>query len=344
MTQAPNEGSWMKRIWLGALVAVVVVLGFKLYRCDGADTRVVVRLPPGAVQPRVSPGEAGIDPAALAAAVEYAGARNTSALLVGRGGHIVYEKYWGDTTPETAVELSGFTPVLAALASGSVMNDRLIVDLDAPLSNYVHGMDRNAPRYPATLRQILAQDDPASEADADLLADALANVTGASYQTIVAERLWKPLEGGDLSFERRQANGKGGGARAGCCLRARLGDWMRVGELLANDGVFEGNQLTPPHYVTLMLTPAHRNSPRGFFTRVDGRFATHDVARLEAEGKQRLWIVPSLKLVILRVGAEPSGSRGWDEAMIPDTIIRGTSGWQTPQAGADIQPKNYAPH
>ena len=48
----------------------------------------------------------------------------------------------------------------------------------------------------------------------------------------------------------------------------------------------------------------------GYFTHVDGTFATRDVARLEAPGKQRLWVVPSLKLVILRVGGDPGDELG----------------------------------
>jgi hypothetical protein len=51
----------------------------------------------------VSPGEAGIDPAAIQLAVDYAGKRNTSALVIGRNGHIVFEKYWGDTTLDTSI-------------------------------------------------------------------------------------------------------------------------------------------------------------------------------------------------------------------------------------------------
>ena len=117
---------------------------------------------------------------------------------------------------------------------------------------------------------------------------------------------------------------------------------MRVGVLLANDGVFEANQFTPPRYVTEMLTPTHRDSPVGFFTRVDGTFATRDVARLESAGKQRLWVVPSLGLVILRMGGDPG--EDWDEAMIPDSIIRATSGWQPSRQIDRNDPKNYAPH
>jgi hypothetical protein len=49
--------------------------------------------------------------------VTYAAARNTRALVVGRGGHIVFEKYWDGTTIDTAVD-PGFSPVLAAIAGG----------------------------------------------------------------------------------------------------------------------------------------------------------------------------------------------------------------------------------
>jgi hypothetical protein len=56
--------------------------------------------------------------------------------------------------------------------------------------------------------------------------------------------------------------------------------------------------------------------------------------------------VPSLKLVILRLGAEPPASAGWDEAMIPDSIIRGTRGWEPagPGTGDRVDPSQYAPH
>jgi CubicO group peptidase (beta-lactamase class C family) len=134
--------------------------------------------------------------------------------------------------------------------------------------------------------------------------------------------------------------------RAGCCLRARLGDWLRVGTLIANRGVFEGNQLLPPDYARLLISPTHAGSARAVFLRVDGRFAARDVVRLEAAGKQRLWMIPSLKLVILRLGSEPDAADGWDEAMIPDSIIRGTRGWQPAVVAPSdkVDPSLYAPH
>jgi hypothetical protein len=57
-------------------------------------------------------------------------------------------------------------------------------------------------------------------------------------------------------------------------------------------------------------------------------------------------MVPSLKLVILRTGSEPEAAAGWDEAMIPDSIIRGARGWEPPRSGPGekVDPNLYAPH
>ena len=326
----------MKKFAFALIVVATAIASGIYFSGHGAHGRpITVKVPPGPPQPRVTPAEAGIDLLAIDQAVEYAAARNTRALVIGRGGHIVFEKYWGDTTADTPVDLPQFAPTLVAILLGTAMNDRLIGNLDAPSANYIPE-DAGTPVGATTLRELLAQDNPRlnAEASANRLARVLERVTRQAYPALLAEHLWKPIEAGDLEF--------GGGA--GCCVRARLGDWMRVAELLANDGVFEGNQFTPPKFVTLMLSPAHKDAPRGFFTRVDGAFDTHDVAWLAAAGKQRLWIVPSLRLTILRVGDEPMADRGWNETMIPNTIIRGTSGWQPRSASEGVDPNNFAPH
>ena len=82
----------------------------------------------------------------------------------------------------------------------------------------------------------------------------------------------------------------------------------------------------------------------GLGVHVTGQLAAADVAWLDGGKRQRLWVVPSLRLTILRVGDEPDASDGWDEAMIPDSIIRGTSGWHPKSVGAGVDPNLYAPH
>ena len=108
------------------------------------------------------------------------------------------------------------------------------------------------------------------------------------------------------------------------------------------------------HYTTSYTYPADHKTCDGWqddrmvnttFTAPNGTSigAAADVAWL-ADGTQRLWVVPSLRLVILRVGDAPDEADGWDEVMIPDSIIRGTSGWQPRSVGEGLDPKKFAPH
>ena len=331
----------MKKWWLG-VVALVVVAGAQILYLGrkSQGEPLVVRMTGEAGQPRVPLGEAGMDPAAIQQAADYAGSHGSSALLIGRGGHIVFEKYWDSTRFDTPVD-PGFAPALLALAVGSALEDRLIASLDAPLANYIPDLPQAEAAL--TTRELLARDhDLTLDRAADLLALTLEKLTQLPYQTLVAQRVWQPLGGADLEFQKMPGPLRPHGVSAACCIRARVGDWMRVAEALANDGIFEGNQLTPPRYVVMMLRPAHRDATRGFFTRVDGNFVARDTAWLEGTKGQRLWVVPSLRLTILRLGSQPSSD--WDEAMIPNTVVRGTSGRKSDVPGEGIDPKLYAPH
>jgi CubicO group peptidase (beta-lactamase class C family) len=348
------------------------------------EPRNEVVLEPGPPQPTLAPGEAGIDTLAIQEAVDYAAKRNSRALVIGRNGHIVFEKYWDDAGLDSPVELSGFTPVLAALVLGTAQQNGEIKSIDLPLANYQESW-RDTPLAAITLRQLLtgnsglasasgrpwpgslaadyhlrenqganlrywpleaapAAGESPADMDAEILSLMLTDALGTNYRQLLAERLWKPIGGGSFSVGIDGHYSSAGHTRAGCCLGARLSDWLRIGTLIANGGVFEGNQFLPPAYAQFMVSPTHKDSPRAVFMRTDGSFSASDVVRLEAAGKQRMWMVPSLKLVIIRVGDEPPASAGWSEEMIPDAIIRGTSGRKPGSAGEGVDPNKFAPH
>jgi hypothetical protein len=345
-----------------------------------------VSLAPGPPQPTLSFAEAGLDPESVEIARHYAEIRNTHALVIGVNGHIVHQEFRQGLGFDSPVELSDFTPVLAALVLGTAQQNGEIRDLDTPLARFFPEWAGD-PRGTITLRELLTGNSnlaapagrpwpgslaasyfveenlgatlmawpqadrtgPAgspAQIDAEILSMVLVAALKDSYTGLLAERLWKPLGGGSFSVGLDGEYSPAGHVRAGCCLRASIGDWMRVGALIANRGVFEGNQLLPPGYADLLVTRTHVDSPRAVFLRADGLFAARDLVWLAASGKQRLWMVPSLKLVILRIGEEPPAGTDWDEAMIPDSIIRGLRGWQ-PASGAHdgkVDPRNYAPH
>lgn len=324
----------MKRASIGriALMSLLAATSMAaLVACqDRARARIVVPLAPGPAQPEVTPAEGGIEQAAVDAAREYAGRHGARALVVARGGHVVFEHYWQDFSIDSEMRFDALTPVLTALLLGNALNERTILHIDMPLSRFFAGDDSR------TLRSLLAGQ------DAQMLAAVLEKVSRQPFERIVAEGLWKPMGGADLSFEVRDEAPRKGLADVSCCARARIADWLRVGQLLARDGEIEARQYAPPGFVAAMLRPSGANGPNGYFMRVDGRFAARDVAWVgDAEG--RLWVVPSLDLVILLAGAE-FAANDWDEAMIPDSIIRGTRGWRPAPVGEGTDPRKYAPH
>jgi hypothetical protein len=54
--------------------------------------------------PEGDPIEFGIDPAALEEAAAYAGEHESRCLVVIRDGHLVFERYWLDTTVDTKIK------------------------------------------------------------------------------------------------------------------------------------------------------------------------------------------------------------------------------------------------
>ena len=124
-----------------------------------------------------------------------------------------------------------------------------------------------------------------------------------------------------------------------CCMWASIRDMVRVGEMLMNKGVFQGEQVLPAGWVDQMITPSKANPNYGMqiwlnneykeFRPYDARlesfanihrepYKADDVFFMDGIGKQRIYIVPSKSLVIVRTGYN---SREWDDSMLPNLII-----------------------
>jgi len=324
----------------------------------------------GPATPRVEPAQERLDPATLGAASAYADRFKSTALVVGRHGHIVYEKYWGGAGFDTVFDSGAMTATITALTFGLAMADRKIASPAEPVANYVESF-RDGNRATVTLENLLQMTsglgtnrggaDPwtaltgeqlehdirdhclanepfiapgriwlAQACDPQLLAHIIERATGEPYAQYVSTHLWKPLGAGDAGL---MLDHEGGTAHASCCLRARLGDWMRVGQLLISDGKFEGEQLLPPGWVRTMLTPSKANPRFGYqlwrgepFEPGAGAsepYAMDDTIVLRGNGKTRLWLVPSMGLIILRVGRDATIDPEWDDSIIPNLIVRG---------------------
>jgi CubicO group peptidase (beta-lactamase class C family) len=122
---------------------------------------------------------------------------------------------------------------------------------------------------------------------------------------------------------------------------ARQGDWLRVAELLLRSGNYQGDEVIVPRWVPQLLQPVQSNPNYGSYVRLGTHpvpgmspYATGDVFVVEGGGN-RLWLVPSLQIAILRTGGQPA----WDDGRIPNLVIRGAHDFVPAAArpGADIR-------
>jgi CubicO group peptidase (beta-lactamase class C family) len=174
-----------------------------------------------------------------------------------------------------------------------------------------------------------------SNASSQLLTILLERATGQRYSSYLSERLWKPLGAADAAL---WMDREGGLPRGFCCIFATGRDWLRVGLLILERGRVGERQLIPAAWIDEMLTPSPRNPNFGMHVWLGSPpqqerpyndysikafhsepFAASDVVFIDGFGGQRVYVVPSLELIIVRTGKSQTD---WDDARLPNALIR----------------------
>jgi CubicO group peptidase (beta-lactamase class C family) len=332
--------------------------------------------------PRVAPELESLDGKSLEMAAAYAADRDSTALIVSRHEHIVFEKYWHGTGFDTVEDGQSFSRILVALAVGAALNRRQIHWPDEPIGAFItqwHDDPRGAITVTQLLKlssglrapepslnpwgasvraalgpDVLAEDlaeplagKPGSiwmdqSADPQLLALVLERATGQRFAQFLSQAIWTRIGAGDAWLWLDRA---GGTPHVDCCMLARQGDWIRVAELLIKDGNYRGDEVVRPGWVPRMLVPTANNANFGSYLRLGKTniagtepYAINGVFVVEGNGGNRLWIVPSMQMAILRMGRSSGRKSDWDDSRIPNLIIRGARDYKPapPASGSDI--------
>lgn len=181
-----------------------------------------------------------------------------------------------------------------------------------------------------------------SNATSELIAPLIERATGKRYSAFMSEALLKPIgaAGGSVWVNR-----PGGMAHSGCCLMLPAQSWLRMAVLLMNDGKWQGKALLPDGYVAGMRTATAENPHYGMGVWVAGKYverrgfahpsipvgqvlhsepyAARDLYMFDGNSNQVVYIVPSQDLIVLRTGEGPPKTLEWDNAHLPNLIIRG---------------------
>jgi CubicO group peptidase (beta-lactamase class C family) len=139
------------------------------------------------------------------------------------------------------------------------------------------------------------------------------------YASYASSALWCPLGNAPATL---WLEDKGGAPRFYAGLQANLMDWARLGQLLLDQGKVGDKQVVPADWISTMTTPSRNNpnyglqvwlgSPyverRAYNSETPAKafhskpYLADDVIYLDGFGGQRVYVVPSRRLVIARTG------------------------------------------
>ncbi len=172
----------------------------------------------------------------------------------------------------------------------------------------------------------------------------LERATGQRYAQVLSEKLWSKLGTNDAYI---WLDHEGGLPRTYCCLQATAEDWVRVGLLHLNKGRVDEVQVIPEDWMNAVVTGSEQGPNYGYQTwlgtpykaqrdfgpyvgaygRHDEPYEAEDVILFDGAGGQRVYIIPSYDMVIVRTGTGgidfATGSFLWEDSFIPNTLMRG---------------------
>ncbi len=204
-------------------------------------------------------------------------------------------------------------------------------NLNSDLVKMYAGTDADAVALKIPAVQAPKQAFDYNNANTQILSQVLEKATGERYADYLSTRLWKPLQANDahLWLDRPQ-----GDPKPFCCLFATPRDWARVGQLFLDRGKVQGKQVVSSAWLDKMIQPSSLASNYGYhiwlkarteekpgvFERTSSKpFLAQDTFYLDGASLQRVYIIPSHNLVIVRIGEDP---KQWDDSVIPNTLVK----------------------
>ncbi|MEQ9445639.1 MAG: serine hydrolase [Rhodospirillaceae bacterium] len=182
-----------------------------------------------------------------------------------------------------------------------------------------------------------------SNLNSQLLGLVLERAVGMPYAAYLEQNLWSKIAESPAWV---WLDRPGGLAKTSGTLLTPAHNWLRLGLLHLNKGRFQGEQVVPEEWMTEVITPSPNNPNYGYQTwlgtefvekRSYGKgvgahvphsepFEARDVVYFDGANGQRVYVIPSESLVIVRTGEGgldfQTGAFLWDEPELPNLVLR----------------------
>ncbi len=217
----------------------------------------------------------------------------TVAFVVIKDTNIIFESYWDNYSASSTSSSFSMAKSIVSLLVGIAIDEGLINSINDPIDNYLPEFKNS--KYKITVKDLLTMSSgikwdesynnpfsvttksyygknldklvlkskseiPPGEkykykvTDPQLLSIILKRVYKKTLSEITSEKLWKPLGAvNTASWSLDQINGD---EKATCCFNSNARDFARFGQLILNNGNWNGKQIIPELYIKESLTPA----------------------------------------------------------------------------------------
>jgi len=288
----------------------------------------------------------GVIPDSLMAVID---SNDTHAFIVIQNGKLLYEKYWDGYTSKTLSGSFSAAKSMISLLIGIALDEGKIKSLDEPVSNYVphfknEGLDKvrikdlltmssgtnyyefdksyfslNASAYygddEGYLISQLKAKEPAGvnwdyrSADTQVLGFIVEKAFGQNISELVSERFMKPMGAEEDALWLLDGNKKH--EKAFCCFNGVAHDYARFGQLVLNNGQWNGKQIVSENYIKAATTPAsylkdpyENGNPVDFYGYQYWMFKEqgHDVVAQNGLFGQYVFIIRDKNAVVVRLG------------------------------------------
>ncbi|MFK7829442.1 MAG: serine hydrolase domain-containing protein [Congregibacter sp.] len=312
-------------------------------------------------------------------AIEYAREMDSYSLIIWRNGKCELAQYFAPYPATLRPESASMHKSVVGLLIAAAIGDGFIDSIDDPVGQYISEWKYD-PRGEITLRDVATMssgletlsmlggmtspamsyllgkvdarqtilDRPLKDApgsvfhysglNTQLLLLVIESATGEPYLDYLSRRLWQPIGARDAytwNFP-----GLTSTPRANTALMASAEDWLRVGLLIKDLGVFGGEQIIPSGHVEAMSVPSEANPNYGWQIWMGNRyqekryyneqqlgaavpmrepFINADMIYFDGFGGQRVYISRNEDLVIVRQG---DMRIDWDDSALPNSVLR----------------------
>ena len=277
----------------------------------------------------------------------------TVAYLVIKDTNIVFESYWDNYSTDSKSSSFSMAKSIISLLVGIAIDEGLINSVNDPVSKYIPEFENK--KYDITIRNLLTMSSglkwnesyynpfsvttkayygknlnklaikaksihPPSEqfdyitANPQLLSIILKKVTHKTVSEYASEKLWKPL--GAKNNASWSLDRKDGDEKAFCCFNSNARDFARIGQLVLNNGVWNGKQIISQKYLNDALMPASyemddNNNPVDFYGYQWWICNYKNSAIYYARGilGQYIIVIPDQNMVVVRLGHKRSKER-----------------------------------